>query len=458
MMQRMTWVSGLVGLLLAMGTGQAGAALRGLLPLGGSNANAEAPAAPAPAPALGGLAQLGDLLAPDEAAQPTLQEQLDALVRGLLQPGGNRVGTLPAPQGTLQPQQINVGPDATPRHFLLYQPPAAAFDGSRDTYPLVLVLHGLNQSARQMSSSNSGRVWQLVADGAFQELVDGGFYVAFLSGTGVGGTSLGPASTAAWNDCDATRFNNPSNADDVSYARAVVEHLDPTLPLTLSSLDLPIDRSRVYAYGFSNGAGMALRLGREAGDLVAAVSAVSGVDPGPANDECREFEVDGISQRPPAAIMHGTADLLTPYANSACGANTPGQNCRLGHVDTVTAWKVGSGGNFMLTPPRIPFAKSAKSARPASAPVDRTQIECFHHVRKIRLRNNGQPFFDASGNVTPAAPDEVRVEDCIITGGGHVEPSILTYAGRAAELSFGRQNNDAESVFLAAQFFARHRR
>lgn len=452
-MRKSAMVSGLVGLVMLLGSGQAWSGLRTLLLPGNTDSAAEEEPAP------GQLGALGELLAPQGDAQPSLQQSLDVLVQGLLQPSGrNRAGTLPAAQGSLLAQQIDVGADAVRRHFLLYQPPSAALDPARTNYPLVLVLHGLNQSAQQMSRSNSGRIWQLAADGMFQDLVEGGFYVVFLSGTGIGGGSLGPASAATWNDCDTMRFNNPSSADDVGYMRAVVDYLDEAFPSAAATPGLPIDRTRVYAYGFSNGAGMALRLGREAGDLVAAVSAVSGVDPGDANDECLEFEVDGISARRPAAIMHGTADLLTPYANAACGGNGLAQNCRLGHADTVTAWKTASDGNFMVEPLPIAFAKSAVNARPASAPADRTEIACFHHLRNIRLRANGTPFRDSAGNLLPAQPDDVRVEDCIIAGGGHVEPSILTYVGRATELSFGRQNNDAESVFLAARFFARHRR
>ena len=41
--------------------------------------------------------------------------------------------------------------------------------------------------------------------------------------------------------------------------------------------DLPLDRTRVYATGHSNGAMMAYRLGAEASERVAAVAAVAGM-------------------------------------------------------------------------------------------------------------------------------------------------------------------------------------
>lgn len=92
-------------------------------------------------------------------------------------------------------------------------------------------------------------------------------------------------------------YSQTSEADDISFLRAIVAQLETTLP---------IDRERIYAVGMSNGGGMALELACHAPDLVAGVSAVSGAF------------YEGIDEGCPAApvatqIIHGTEDELLNY-------------------------------------------------------------------------------------------------------------------------------------------------
>jgi len=357
---------------------------------------------------------------------------------------------LPPPAGALVAEQVRVTADGSAvRHYLLHTPVRPGGFPADAKLPLVLVLHGVTQSAQQMANSASGQIWRLMADG----IVPGAsepFYVAFLNGAGAANLATSAQMTSSWNDCDAARVNNLSTANDVAFTRAVVEQLGSK-----------IDPSKVYAYGFSNGATMALRLGREAGDVVAAIVAISGVDPQPVNDECVDA-VDGVPLRRPAAIIHGTADILAPFVSN-CVTNNPlsgllATACRLGHAETVTAWKNKSGPTLAsdalgLMPPKAAFPKSS-STRPVSVPADTTSISCVQHLSSFQL--DGLSPLLVGGQLVPASPSDVRIQDCVITGGGHLEPSILTYAGAAVEAVFGKQNNDAEAVSLAWQFFQRH--
>lgn len=111
-----------------------------------------------------------------------------------------------------------------------------------------------------------------------------------------------------------------SQIDDVGFLRAMLAEIQG---------EFRIDPARVYAVGFSNGASMALRLGVELGDQIAAVGAVAGHL--------------WISPRPPAhpvslIYLAGLADPMVPFG----GGNVFtawGKNVDMPPVaDTVNAW------------------------------------------------------------------------------------------------------------------------
>lgn len=178
-----------------------------------------------------------------------------------------------------------------------------------------------------------------------------------------------------------------------------------------------IDPDKVYAYGYSNGGMMALRLGREAGDVFAAVASVAGVDPAPTNDECQ----DG-SRISPALIAHGTADRMVPFTNKC----TPASLCRLGHHETILRW---------IDRTLSPTVGNTVAFDNINA-GDASMLACSEH-----LQSGGVPGLLA----------------CVIDGGGHVEHSIAVYVGAAAETLLGRQNRDAEAVEETGKFFMLHR-
>ena len=90
--------------------------------------------------------------------------------------------------------------------------------------------------------------------------------------------------------------------DDVGFIRAIVATLDT---------ELQIDRQRVYAFGYSNGGHMAMRLATEAPDLVAGIVVANANVPTPDNMGWKLASGDAA---PPVVLIEGTQDPINPYA------------------------------------------------------------------------------------------------------------------------------------------------
>ncbi|WP_235947554.1 alpha/beta hydrolase family esterase [Candidatus Frankia alpina] len=135
--------------------------------------------------------------------------------------------------------------------------------------PLVILLHGLLNSPENMREMS----------GADPFADTYGFAVAY--GVGV---------HEAWN---AGGCCGQATTDDVGYLRQLVDD---------AASHTPVDRSRVYVWGFSNGAMLAARVACEAPDLVAAVGVVGGQAMVP----CPTIPVRLLH-------IHGTADMTVPW-------------------------------------------------------------------------------------------------------------------------------------------------
>ncbi len=135
--------------------------------------------------------------------------------------------------------------------------------------PLVILLHGLLNTPENMREMS----------GADPFADTHGFAVAY--GVGV---------HEAWN---AGGCCGQATTDDVGYLRQLVDD---------AASHTPVDRSRVYVWGFSNGAMLAARVACEAPDLVAAVGMVGGQ----AMVSCPTVPVRLLH-------IHGTADTTVPW-------------------------------------------------------------------------------------------------------------------------------------------------
>jgi polyhydroxybutyrate depolymerase len=91
-----------------------------------------------------------------------------------------------------------------------------------------------------------------------------------------------------------------SNADDVSFTEAILDSLN---------VDLCVDKTRVYAVGYSNGGGFASLLSCTLSDRFAAYAVVAGAMYAPAS-QCKP------SEPTPLISIHGDNDPVVPYEGS----------------------------------------------------------------------------------------------------------------------------------------------
>jgi len=177
--------------------------------------------------------------------------------------GGHRDKT-PFPEGTSVHTMAFGGLDRT---YRLHKPP-----GLTAAAPLVVMLHGATGTGEQAENAYG---WDQLADSAK-------FVVAYPDGIG-----------RTWNGHGCCGKAMRENIDDVGFITAMVGQI---------SADLPIDKSRVYAAGISNGGIMSYALACNTG-----IFAAIGPDSATMLDAC-------IAPHPTSVIhIHGTADKLVPY-------------------------------------------------------------------------------------------------------------------------------------------------
>jgi polyhydroxybutyrate depolymerase len=159
------------------------------------------------------------------------------------------------------------------RSYRLYVPSALP----AGPVPLVVALHGLTGAASSFAGTSR-----------LDDLADlHGFVVVYPEGL-----------SKSWNAGTCCGDSAANDVDDVGFLAQVV---------TQVSLTLPVDRSRVYAVGFSNGGMMALRAACELPDLFAAVASVNGAGVSPC-----------VPSRPVSVLqVSGGRDALIPYRGTA---------------------------------------------------------------------------------------------------------------------------------------------
>lgn len=182
---------------------------------------------------------------------------------------GGGDGSSSAPPAPVQQHQIEV--DGQARAYRVFVPPT--LDRSRPA-PLVMVLHGGNNSVDDMVKAT-------LFD---REAVAGEFIAAYPEGVG-----------KVWNAGTCCGTGPRRGLDDVGFLTQVLDRLEA---------DYPVDRSRVFVAGVSNGAMMAYRFACERADRVTAVGSVAGA-----------VVVEGCQPSRPVSVLevHGTEDPLVPY-------------------------------------------------------------------------------------------------------------------------------------------------
>jgi len=186
--------------------------------------------------------------------------------------------TAAEPAGGDRVQAFTVTLDSATRPYILFAPAGLPTDA-----PLLIAFHPSSSSGLKMREM-SGRVLERLAR-------KNGFAIAYPDGF-----------EGHFNDCRrmASYSARTKNIDDVGYTRAIIDDV---------ASHYKIDRQRVYALGYSNGAQMALRLAMQTPDLVAGIIAISANVPTPENNVCKV--VDG---RPVSVVLiEGTKDKINPY-------------------------------------------------------------------------------------------------------------------------------------------------
>ncbi len=164
--------------------------------------------------------------------------------------------------------------DGRRRHYRVFVPTAA-----KGPLPLVVVLHGGGSNGRQMEG------YTKFNDTAQRE----GLIVIYPD-----------AIDGNWNDGRNLEFIRAEREkiDDVKFIRAAIDAVDK---------EHPVDRSRIFATGISNGALMSHRLANDASDLFAAVAPVAGSIP--------VALAEHFDPKHPVSILiiQGDADPLVPF-------------------------------------------------------------------------------------------------------------------------------------------------
>lgn len=200
--------------------------------------------------------------------------------------------------------------DGTQRAYVIHVPEDYT---PAQRWPVVVMFHGGGGDAAAAIRSTG---WD-------REAEDEGFLAVFPQGTASAQSRRGiRGDTRFWND--------GSNRESIAAAR---DNVDDIAFVTRLLADLEsrytIDTTRVYATGFSNGAGMAFRVARELSTDFAAVAPVAGAD--------WRAEVDPI--RPvPLLYITGDADPLNPIAGGAVRVGRRTMGTKPSVAEIVNDW------------------------------------------------------------------------------------------------------------------------
>ncbi len=195
--------------------------------------------------------------------------------------------------------------DGLQRAYILHIPPAV---NNGEPLPLIIVLHGTYGTGRKMQL---GLGFDPYADSR-------GFYVAYPDAY----QKPGERETARWNDGRGTLASSMQGIDDVKFLASLVEEIAGKSPL---------DKSRVFVTGASNGGMMTYRLGCETDGIFAGVAPVIGNIPQPIFDSCNPHTPLNI------LAINGDSDPFVPFTGGEVCGDTPSRLCEGGWVESQSA-------------------------------------------------------------------------------------------------------------------------
>ena len=281
------------------------------------------------------------------------------------------------------------------RRYLVLDPGAQDASGKR---PVVILLHGHGEEAavvlgRASVGGYTSRDWAKLA---------GREHLLLIAPEGVKGSD----GKVAWNDCRGDATTN-ATTDDVGFLGALIDK---------AVADFNVDPHRVYVFGYSNGGGMAYRLGIELAPRLAAIGVQSALMP--ARSRC------AAPTRPVSVfILHGTADPIAPYGGGEVGNwLTRGRGSGLSAEASVAAWRKVDGL------------------------ADAADVFRFPHLR-------ADDPTTATRLLWGQDPAGVQVEFLRIDGGGHVHASKDEELPWLLKKIVGPMNHDVDTADEVWRFF-----
>jgi polyhydroxybutyrate depolymerase len=211
-----------------------------------------------------------------------------------------------------------------------------------------------------------------------------------------------------WNDGRPTGPNLMA-VNDVGFFDKICDHM---------IANFPVDGTRIYATGISNGGFMSTRLGCELSNRIAAIAVVAAT---------MEATLIAPACKPgrtvPALYIHGTADPLVPFTGGDMTAGGTAGGTILSHFQTVEKW---AGINGCQTTPVITDLPDISN--------DGTSI-------KQRLYTGG-----TNGS---------EVASYVVLNGGHTWPQGFQYLN---ESIIGKTSQDMNACEVIWAFFKRFKR
>jgi len=278
--------------------------------------------------------------------------------------------------------------DGLERTYILHVPPAV---NEEISLPLVIVLHGTYGTGRKMQI---GLGFDPYSD-------EHGFYVAYPDAY----QKPGERETARWNDGRGTLESSTQGIDDVKFIVSLVDQI---------AAQVPLDKSRVFVTGASNGGMMTYRLGCETSGVFAGIAPVIANIPEPIFSSCSpQTRLDFLA-------INGDADPFVPFAGGEVCGDTPSRLCEGGMVkpqpESITKFAAANGCE--LTP---------QSATLPARVDDGTSIE-------------EQTYANCASGA--------QVKAYIVHNGGH------TWPPRESQLAAGGQaTGNLEATSLIVDFF-----
>ena len=209
---------------------------------------------------------------------------------------------------------LDLGKDAKgwSRSALVHVPPGLG----QTPRPLLLVFHGAFSTGAAMERETD-----------FSTLADRkDFIVAYPQGIGIFGL------LQHWNAGFCCGKAEADDWDDVGTVLKLLQVLDRRLP---------VDRSRVYLVGMSNGGMLVYRLAAEHPELFAAAAVMSGAV-GSSEEGVTRWRLPQPAKPVPMLIMHGRADRHIPYAGGVSPLKGGGR-AYTSVADAVAFWREADG-------------------------------------------------------------------------------------------------------------------